>query len=84
MINISQMRNHHMDEINHVYAPLYLVKHGHYLMNERALISVPGGETGLNLNTMSIQIMIVRLTMSHKIFPAWPQNDLSTLGCSFI
>ena len=84
MINISQMRNHHMDEINHVYAPLYLVKHGHYLMNERALISVPGGETGLNLNTMSIQIMIVRLTMSHKIFPAWPQNDLSTLGCFFI
>ena len=51
-------------------------------MNERALISVPGGETELNLDTMSIQIMIVRLTMSHKIFPAGPQNDLSTLGCS--
>ena len=73
-----------MDEINHVYAPLYLVKHGHYLMNERALISVPGGETELNLDTMSIQIMIVQLTMSHKIFPAGPQNDLSTLGCSFV
>ena len=73
-----------MDEINHVYAPLYLVKHGHYLMDERALISVPGRETGLNLNTMSIQIMIVRLTMLHKIFPAGPQNDLSTLGCSYI
>ena len=44
MINISQMRNHHMDEINPIYAPLYLVKHRHYLMNERALISVPGGK----------------------------------------
>ena len=53
-------------------------------MNERALISVPAGETELNLDTMSFQIMIVRLTMSHKIFPAEPQNDLSTLGCSFI
>ena len=54
-------------------------------MNERALIPVPGGETGLNLDTMSFQIMIVLLTMSHKIYPALgPQKDLSTLGCSFI